>query len=374
MTSGVATGTVALFLPSLAGGGAERVFVELANEFAARGLRVDLVLASAEGPYLPEVATGVRVVDLSASGVARALPRLVRYLRATKPAAILSALDHANVVSILARLCARTGTRVVISVRSMPSQVYPDAGWGKARFLPWLMRKTYRWADAIIANSRSVAQDVARLVRIPVERIRVIYNPLNLKQIEQLSREPVAHDWLTDGKPPVLLGVGSLTSFKDFGTLIRAFALLRSRRSCRLVILGEGPQRRQLEALTASLGVSGDVLMPGFVLNPFPWLRRAKVFVSTSLTEGCPNALMQALAVGTPVVSTDGVGGAGELLGAGRWGRVVPVGSPEALAASIADSLQGGAAPDARTRAAEFSHEQIAPQYLEVLIPVEQRT
>jgi glycosyltransferase involved in cell wall biosynthesis len=372
VASPIASGTIALFLPSLAGGGAERVFVELANEFAARGSRVDLVLASANGPYLPEVAPGVRVVDLGSTRVARALPRLVRYLRSAQPAAILSALDHANVIAILARLFARTRTRVVISVRSVPSQVYPKSGLGKGRFLLWLMRRTYRHADAIIANSRSVAQDVAQLLGIPVERVHVIYNPLNLNRIEQQSREPVAHDWLAEGKPPVLLGVGSLTGRKDFSTLIHAFAILRSRRPCRLVILGEGPERRELESLAARLGVSGDVLMPGFDPNPFAWMRRAKLFVSSSLTEGCPNALMQALAIGTPIVSTDSVGGAGELLEAGRWGRVVAAGSPEALAASIAESLDVDTCRDGRIRAADFTHERIARQYLEVLIPVEQ--
>jgi glycosyltransferase involved in cell wall biosynthesis len=371
--SPVASGTIALFLPSLAGGGAERVFVELANEFAARGSRVDLVLASATGPFLPEVAPGVRVVDLGAARVSRALPRLARYLRTARPSAILSALDHANVIAILARLFARSGTRVVISVRSMPSQVYPGTGFGKGRFLPWLMRRTYRRADAIVANSRSVAVDVARLLGISVERVHVIYNPLNLNRIEQQSREPIAHDWLVEGAPPVVLAVGSLTSHKDFGTLIRAFAILRSHRPCRLVLLGDGPERQELESLAARLGVSGDILMPGFDLNPFAWMRRAKLFVSSSLTEGCPNALMQALAIGIPIVSTDSVGGAGELLEAGRWGRVVAVVSPEALAASMAERLESNANTDGRIRAADFAHERIASQYLEVLIPAEQR-
>ena len=365
-----ADSAIALFLPSLAGGGAERVFVDLANEFAARGRRVDLVLAAAEGPYLHDVSSTVRVVDFKAPRMLRALPQLVRYLRTERPAAILSGLDHANIVAVLARRLAGGKTRCVISMRCVPTEVYRRAGMGGNRVLVQLMRATYGFADAIVANSHAVAVDLARLLRMPVDEIEVIYNPLDLARIEELSHAPLAHDWLADGAVPVVLGVGSLSPLKDFATLIRAFAIVRSRRLCRLVILGEGPERERLQAVTRQAGVEDDVFMPGFDGNPFPWMRRARVFVSSSVTEGCPNALMQALSLGQAIVSTD-AGGSPEILESGRWGRLVPVERPGAMAAAIDDCLDAPAIPRARDRAADFSHDRIAHRYLEVLLPGE---
>jgi len=364
------SGAIALFLPSLEGGGAERVFVDLANEFAKQGRRVDLVLASTRGPYLTDVSTAVRVVDLAAPRVLAALPRLVRYLRRERPAALLSGLDHANVVAVMARRLAGGSTRCVISMRSVPSEVYGRADAAGSRVLLRIVKAAYRLADAIVANSEAVASDLARLLGMPASVIRVIYNPVDLRRIEEQSREPLAHPWFAEGAPPVVLGVGSLAPLKDFATLVRAFALLRASRGCRLVILGEGPERASLAAAADRLGVAGDFLLPGFQRNPFAWMRRAAVIASSSLTEGCPNALMQALALSKPIVSTS-VGGSVELLEHGRWGRLVPAESPDLMAAAIAEHLAAGSAPDTRVRAAQFSLDRIAHQYLHMLVPAE---
>ncbi len=313
---------VALFLPSLEGGGAERVFVELANQFVEEGLEVDLVLASAQGPYLEEVSAAVRVVDLNARGVLNALPRLIRYLRDQRPRALLSALNHANVVAVFAALLSGSKTRSVISVRSLPSVVHAEMGSRHSCLLLQLMKLAYPLADAIVANSEAVASDLAGLLKARDRVPLVFYNPLNLDRIEELSRREVCELEIDGG--PLILGVGSLTILKDFETLIRAFALVRAGRRCRLAILGEGPERGCLERLVAELGLTADVLLPGFVSNPFSWMRNAAVFVSSSVTEGCPNALMQALACGTPLVSTDCAGGSAEILQHGKWGRLVP--------------------------------------------------
>ena len=298
--------TIALFLPSLAGGGAERVFVGLANEFAARGLAVDLVLASREGPYLGDVSSAVRIVDLGSRRILRALPPLVRYLRSARPATLLSALDHANVIAVLARRLAGGSTRCVVSMRSVPTEVYSRVRsvWG--RLLLRFIKATYRFADAIIANSHAVARDLSRVLGIPVDKISVIYNPLDLARIEAASREPLAHGWVAEGMPPVVLGVGSLTPLKDFA---HAHSRVRDRPLASSVPTRDSRGGTGTRAPgghgTGRRALADDVLMAGFVPNPFAWMRHAKVFVSSSLTEGCPNALMQALAVGTPIVSTD---------------------------------------------------------------------
>jgi len=361
---------IALFLPSLDGGGAERVFVELANYIAGQGVPVDLVLASATGPYLGEVRAPVRVVDCGASGVGRALPTLARHLRRERCAALLSALEHANVVALAARVCSLSSARSVVSVRGVPTMLAREA----SRSAPWVLRASrlaYRFAHAIIANSHGVADDVSTHLGIARRRIDVIYNPLNLEFIEQQSQAPQPHPFCAPGAPPLLLSAGRLSPLKDFPTLVRAFARLRAARPCRLAILGEGPDRAALEQLVRELGVEADVALPGFDPNPFAWMRHAAIFVSSSLSEGCPNALMQALACGTPVISTRAVGGSVEILENGRWGRVVPVGDPAAMAGAMAATLDETTHPDVRLRARDFSMPRVAREYLSVLLPSE---
>jgi glycosyltransferase involved in cell wall biosynthesis len=185
----------------------------------------------------------------------------------------------------------------------------------------------------------------------------------------QASQASPDHPWLAEGAPPVILGVGSLAVLKDFPTLIRAFALARTRRICRLVVLGEGPDRAALESLVRELGLDGDVLLPGFAANPFAWMKRARVFVSSSLTEGCPNALMQALACGTPVVSTACPGGSAEILEGGKWGRLVPVRSVSTMSEAIIASIEAPIPLNLRERAADFALATIAREYLEILLP-----
>jgi glycosyltransferase involved in cell wall biosynthesis len=361
--------TIFLFLPSLDGGGAERVFVQLANEFVALGLRVQLLLAAARGPYLHEVAQGVQIVDLGARGVLRSLPKLVRRLRSERPNVLLSALDHSNIVAILACWAARTGTRCVISMRSVPSAVYREERFARKRVLPMLMRRTYGLADRIIANSQAVAADLIKNFRIRAEQLSIIYNPLDLELIQRLSRETDENPWLSLNSLPLVLGVGGLAVLKDFPTLIRAFSIVRSKRECRLAILGEGPDRRDLERLVAVLDLQKDVYFAGFVDNPFAWMSLAEVLVCSSLTEGCPNALMQALACGTAVVSTDCVGGCSEILEGGRWGRLVPIGDAHAMAAAILATINATDRVNVKKRAADFAINGIARTYLQQLIP-----
>jgi glycosyltransferase involved in cell wall biosynthesis len=358
---------ISLFLPSLDGGGAERVFVQLANEFAARGFRVDFTLASARGPYLQALSAGVRVIDLNASGVLRALPKLVGYLKSERPDVLMSALDHANVVAILSHFLSGNRTRCVVSVRAVPSAAYGDertlANWVTLR----LMKAAYRFADGVIANANAVASDLAGFV--PKNKLNTIYNPVDLAGIERRGSVSVDHPWCEAGAVPIVLSVGTLTLRKDFFTLVRAFSMVRSRRDCRLVILGEGPDREALEALIGELDLRRDVLLPGFADNPFAWMRHARVFVSSSRHEGCPNALMEALACGVPVVSTDCIGGSSEVLEGGKWGRLVPVGNPDAMAAAILATLESPAHPDVRRRASDFGPARIAGDYIRVLLP-----
>ncbi|MGB9554008.1 MAG: glycosyltransferase, partial [bacterium] len=305
---------LALFLPSLHGGGAERVKVNLAQGFAERGLKVDLVLAKAEGPYLSRVSSKVRVVDLRAKRVLYSLPALVQYLRRERPAALLSALNHANVVAIWAKKLACVKTRLVATEHTVLSQSTENTSSLRGRLMPLLIRLFYPWADAVVAVSRGVAEDLSSMTGLPLNKIKVIYNPVITPELFAKAEEPVDHPWFRPGEPPVILGVGRLTAAKDFPTLIRAFALVHKERPARLMILGEGEDRPELEALVRELGLEQDVALPGFVENSYKYMKRAAVFVLSSRWEGLPTVLIEALALGTPVVSTDCPSGPKEIL------------------------------------------------------------
>jgi len=356
---------ISLFLPSLRGGGAERVMVNLARGFAERGLQVDMVLAKAEGPYLSEVHDGVRVVDLGSKRVLYSLPGLVRYLRRERPDAMLSAMTHANVIAIWARRLAGVKTRLVVSEHNNLSIATENSRSLRAKLMPWFIRRFYPSSDAVVAVSRGVAEDLAARTGLPIEIIRVIYNPVITPELFAKAEEPLDHPWFQPGEPPVILGVGRLVRQKDFATLIHAFALVREERPARLMILSEGEERPALESLVRELGIEEDVSLPGFVENQFKYMKRAAVFVLSSRWEGFGNVLVEAMALGTPVVSTNCPSGPAEILEGGKWGRLVPVGDVHKLAASMLETMNGNN-PDCSQRISEFSLSSIADQYAEV--------
>jgi len=330
---------IALFLPSLRGGGAERVMVNLARGFVERGLQLDLVLAKAEGPYLSQVPSEVRVVDLGARRVLYSLPRLMRYLRLEQPQAMLSALNHANIVAIWAKILSKVKTRLVVSEHTILSWSTKNAPFMRAKLMPFLIKFFYPYADAVVAVSRGVAEDLIASTGLPPEQVKVIYNPVITPELFTKADEPLDHPWFRPGKPPVILGAGRLTKEMDFPTLIRAFAMVRKERPARLMILGEGEERPNLEALVRELGLEEDVALPGFVDNPYKYMKRAAMFVLSSRWEGLPTVLIEALALGTPVVSTDCPSGPREVL-EGHEELLVPVGDTNALACTILRLLE----------------------------------
>lgn len=361
---------VSIYLPSLNGGGAERVMTTLANAISERGYGVDLILASAQGPYLGNVSDRVRIVDLEAGRVFKSLLPLARYLRRERPVALLSAMNHANVVAVMARMLAGIATRQVVSERTTISIEAARAANLSARLVYTLVPPLYRRADAVITVSRDVARDLMHFAGLPAASVSVIYNPFDLARIESLAAEPVSHPWFAPGQPPVILAIGRLTEQKDFPTLIRAFAAIRLRYNARLLILGEGALREALETLAKECGLNPcEIQMPGFVANPFAYMARAATFVLSSRWEGLPGVLIEAMACGAPVVSTDCPSGPREILEDGRWGCLVPVGNVDALAQAM-DMVLGtpmDQLPDVRQRARNFEQECAVDAYLDVL-------
>jgi len=351
--------SVALFLAELTGGGAQRVMVNLAQGLTERGIKVDLVLAKAEGPYLAEIPENVRIVNLESRRTLTSLPSFVRYLRREKPVTILSALDHANIITIWAAWLSRVRVRVVVSVHV--SYRFLDLSSLRVRFWQWLIRTFYPLADNIVVVSEEARKDFLDTTGLDPDSVKVIYNPVVTPELLKKAEMPIDHPWFAPKELPVILGVGRLSKQKDFPSLIQAFSRVRQTCPVRLMIIGEGEERESLEKLIAELGIDEDVDLPGFVNNPYSYMAHAAVFVLSSAWEGLPTVLIESLAVGTPVVSTDCPSGPMEILNGGKYGKLVPMYDPQELSASILEVLQGHNVP-------VVTEEAITPYTLEVSV------
>jgi glycosyltransferase involved in cell wall biosynthesis len=398
---------LAVYVEDLDGGGVQRMRLALAGALADRGYRVSLVVARADGMLRDAVPRQVDVIELRRasaldaaiaalraqstglggvwptwalarrlSPTLRYLPALADFLRRARPDALLSATPYMNLEALWARRLADVPLRVLISEHNDLSHGHVLGRGSHARTLPLLQRRTYPEAAAVIAVSLGVADDIATRTGIPRAAITTIYNPALRAEIAELAERPVDHPWLQGGGPPVVLGVGRLSAAKDFPTLIRAFARLRQQRSTRLIILGKGKDpkktaKRQAALLDQArlLGVAADLDLPGFVLNPYAYMARAGVLAVSSAHEGFCNVLVEAMACGRPVVSTDCPSGPAEILDYGRFGRLVPVGDDQALAAAIAGALETPLEPDLlRMRATFFSLDRAVEQYERLLL------
>jgi glycosyltransferase involved in cell wall biosynthesis len=414
----------ALYIPSLNYGGVERVFVYLAQGFVRRGFTdLWLILNRARGPFLSHLPPEVSIVDLCSKDLgAPDIPfhfsRFLRYLtrqhanspwldgaekilyialkgtgylrkrhlqfmllsslmslkladqlRQIRPDALLSALTDCNLTAILAQRFVN-GFKVVTSEHntlSLSIRSQPAAGT-----VLKMMRRLYPKADRVVAVSQGVANDLISLLNLPHEKVTVIYNPVVTPELFEQAKQPVNHPWFEQNRLPIILAVGRLTRQKDFPTLFRAFSLVRQVRPAKLLILGEGEERANLERLAIELGIQNDVSMPGFFANPFAFMAKASVFVLSSAWEGFGVVLVEALACGCPVVATDCRSGPREILGNSRYGRLVPVGDHEALAKAILETLDNPDFPADRQirlqRAMEFSVDAAVDKYLKVLL------
>jgi glycosyltransferase involved in cell wall biosynthesis len=353
-------------LHDLRGGGAERVMLRLAQGFVEAGRQVDLLLVKKQGDYLNLIPAGARVVDLNKSHVLNAVPAIAAYLRRERPSVILTALTHINLAAVLARKLSFTGIRLVLTEHNQITRKVENARGLRSRVIYGLVRMLYPSADAVVAVSTGVAADLERFANFRPSTVKVIYNPVTHDGLLQQAREHEPHPWFQPGQPPVILGVGRLHRQKGFDVLLKAFQKIRATVPSRLVIAGEGAERAELEALIRSLGLTDDVALIGFVGNPFRLMARAGVFVLSSRWEGLPTVLLEAMYCGAPVVSADCPSGAAEILDDGRYGELVPVDSPDALATAIIKVLRDK--PAARTdRALEYNVPRSVDAYLRLL-------
>jgi glycosyltransferase involved in cell wall biosynthesis len=327
--------SLVIYLPDLAMGGVPLLYIRLIPHWTAAGFQVSLLLDRKTGPLLDRVPVGIPVIELGAKRQLTATPLLRRFLRAKRPDILLCAISQMNVTAVIARALAGTRTRLVVSQHNPLSVLAKRPGFAH-RSLPLLHRFVIPGADAIVAVSKGVADDMTASGSIPRDRIEVIYNGVVDPDFIAGREAPPQAELATPGRR--IVSVGRLAEQKDYATLLHAFAQLPDP-DLQLLILGEGPLRAEYEALARELGVADRVRMPGNMPNPLPEIRTADLFVLSSRYEGFPLALIEALACGTPVVSTNCMFGPSEVLEDGRFGTLVPVGDPAALARGIADAL-----------------------------------
>ena len=373
-------------MPYMGVGGIERTVLNLLDELPAKYPSIDLVVATVHEQLMPRLPDTVRVVRLNArlplgplgrlmmprnAAALGIFPSFVRYLRQRRPKAVLS--FQASVLAVLAAKVARTDARIVVREANPSSVALGQEPGTRRRLKLWMKRMAYAQADAVLAISQGVATDLTERIGLPESMIHVIYNPSFNPRIPGWAEEPVEHPWLpADADKPVVISVGRLSRQKDFGTLIRAFAIVRERTSSRLLIVGDGELRHETEQLIRDLGLEESVGIVGFVENPFKYMARSSVYAMSPRYEGLGNVYIEAQVCGLPVVSTDCPGGPREILLDGDAGTLVPVGDASAMAEGIVRYLESpelaakhvAKGKEALTR---FGSDLVADQYLALL-------
>jgi glycosyltransferase involved in cell wall biosynthesis len=357
-----------ILLPNLGGGGAEAVSVQLFDEFLRRGYSAEFVLMKRAGELLNTVPPA-SIRELDAPRYRALLPPLVRYLKQSPPEALLVSMWPLTCFAIWAAALARAPSRVVLCEHAIVSSSTQAQGPLAARIVRATMSSSYARADGVVAVSKGVARDIAKLSGLARDRIQVIYNPAaRNKSGDNALDDPRVQSW--QDSEHRLISVGKLKAVKDYPTLLRAFAGVLEQRDASLLILGEGECREALEQLAAELGIRDRLLMPGYVNDPYPYLAAADLFVLSSRNEGFGNVLVEAMQCGLPVVATDCESGPGEILDRGRYGTLTAVGDADAMSRAILGALDSEC--DSRrqkARAAEFGAEKAASAYLRLLFP-----
>ncbi len=387
-------------LPSLGGGGAERASVDLLHGIDRQRFQITLALFTRSGSFLQELPNDVPLYDLRGrqSYDLRLVWRLAGVLRRENPDVVFSVLRYTNLITLLAYRLAGIQARVVVNEQNPPSAEF--ALFGAGRVKAWFLRQLYPWADRVTAISTGIARELVSIYGLPQDKVQVIPNPVDLVRVRTLAAAKLEHPWFPapprtrDGVPvkagrtasagrgsrpergwstdqsgpPVLVAAGRLHPQKGFAYLIRAFSIVRQVLPCKLVILGEGPLRTELEDLIASLGLADDIALPGFQENPYNYVSNSAMFVLSSLFEGFGNVLVDALALGVPVISTRCPVGPEDIITDGVTGVFVPPADEKALAQAILrvlrdSELRRRLSANGPLRAADFAIERIVSQY-----------
>lgn len=354
---------IAIYLTSMHVGGAQRVALNLCTGFVSKRYDVDLVLVKAEGKLLEDLPKEVSVVNLNANRVASSLLPLQQYLRSHEPDVLYTMMTEINIAGIVAHRLSRTSTRLIISEHNIPTN---SAQTAKDKMLLRIAGLIYPCSDHTVTVSQGVYDELMEVSFLSSEQTSVIYNPVDVKEIQRQASESVTHEWLHKDDLDVVMSAGRHAPQKGFDTLLEAFAMLDSS-DTRLILLGEGSKTSSLKELASELGVASRVDFTGFVDNPFKYMAAADVFVLSSWYEGFGMVLIEAMACGCPVVSTDCPSGPAEILDKGIYGPLVPIQAPREMASAISTVLTSP--PNSRTiidRANDFTVDMIASEYEQV--------
>ncbi|MGE7636516.1 glycosyltransferase [Peribacillus frigoritolerans] len=328
---------VTMFIPSMTGGGAERIVANLLNNFDPNFYNLSLVVLKSGTSYqLPRY---VKVDVLRSNNLKSVLPELINYFKNNKIDLLISHMSLTNIVALLAMRTSKRKFPIIAVEHSTASIKYKSEG-AIRRFIPMLMKFTYRWAERIVCVSKASSQDLTSILKFENNKILTIYNPVVSDEIIKKKNEDVHHKWLDNTNLKVIIGIGRFEKVKNFPLLIDSFnKVYETNNKTRLLILGEGKERQVLEEKIADLHLEEVIDMPGFVSNPYAYLGKASLFVLSSNFEGLPTVIIESLACGTPIVSTDCPSGPREILNNGEYGKIVPVNNVEALAQAILEQL-----------------------------------
>lgn len=353
------------FFTSTLEGGVGRIIVNLLEGLKEKDFKIDLICVEAGNQFLDLIPKNVKLINLKLKRTLLSYPFLVSYLFKQKPKILLT-FTTANLVGLLTKIIPGIKTSILISEHLSLEGSLPQINFLKRNIVKFLMKFLYPKAERIIAISKKVAQDLVKIARVPESKIVIIYNPVISPKIFQLGEEKPDEkvNFILKNNLPFILSVGRLTKQKDYSTLIKAFSIVKNYFDIKLLILGEGEERASLENLIRNLNLEKYVFLPGFISNPYPIFKKAKLFVLSSAWEGLPTALIEAMAFGIPVVSTDCPGGSKEILENGKYGKLVKVGDVEGLARAIIEILKNPPDPTLlKARASFFSVEKSASEY-----------
>lgn len=363
---------IAVFFPSMTDGGAERVTLNLIQYLAKNyEYPIDLVLASATGPFMDQVPDNVRVIDLKAGRVMASLPALIKYLRTERPSVLLSGMDYVNVIALIGAKLSFTGVRTVVCLHINLTAQLANPDIGRGRLIVPFLKVTHRWADVIVGTSKGCGEDFKKVTGVGEKNMEFIYNPVITETLAPKAAEPVDHRWFVEDSPPVILAVGRMAHQKNYGLLVRAFDIVRQTNDVRLLILGDGDKRQEIEKQISELGLDELVDTPGFVINPYSYMAKSAMFVLSSHYEALPAVLIEAMYCGTQLVSTDCPSGPNEILDGGKYGQLVPTDDAEKLAEAMIIALSNKEFKQSENACDRFIDANVVDRYLDVLTGVE---
>ncbi len=358
---------IAFFLPSLEGGGAEKMILKIANNFSKNGFYVDLLLVNNKGPYKNSISKKLKVIDFKKMRVIFSFFSFIKYVNKSNPDVIISSMTHLNLFTLISKIFFKKNIKIIISERV----IFDDYKFIKIKKIDYLIKffakYFYKNADHFVAVSDGVKKSLILNTNADEKKISVIYNPSYLKLTKNKLLRIKTPKLISTLKPnKILLSIGRLSKQKNFKDLILAFLILKNKINCKLIILGEGEDRKKLEILIDQLNLKQDVFLIGFKINIVPWLVNSDLFVLSSIYEGFANVIVEAMSLGVQVVSNDCPSGPNEILENGKWGVLTQVGDVQGLSLAMEKSLQKKNKINVKKRARFFNETYVINNFLKI--------